>query len=72
MVGFSMVHLHPLFFLSGLLCSYCSILWLILAAIFLIKARKRPLWLDMEMIGLFLFVFLALAVPDFAFVSSHK
>ena len=69
MIGFSLMHVHPMFFLGGLLCSYGFILWLITATIYLIKGGMKATKLDAAMYLLGLFIVLALVVPDFAFAS---
>jgi hypothetical protein len=67
MIGFSMMHIHPLFFLAGLLSCYGLILWLVLATIVAIKDRKGLSKTDVAMAVVCLLVLVALAVPDSAF-----
>jgi hypothetical protein len=67
MVGFSLMHIHPVFFLIGALCSYWLLLWLAIAIVFMAKGRIMPPMKDMLMVALCLFVLVALIVPDQAF-----
>jgi hypothetical protein len=46
MVGFSLMHIHPGFFVAGLLCCGLLILWLIPALFFLIIRRQNILHFD--------------------------
>ena len=64
MIGFSLVHGHPLFFLSGLLCCYGLCLWLVGVVIYLIVKGRRPVSMDLVMCLLSLFVLLALIIPE--------
>jgi hypothetical protein len=64
MVGFSLMHIHPAFFLMGVFCSYCLLLWLAIAIVFMVKGRRMPSMKDMLMAALGLFVLVALMVPD--------
>jgi uncharacterized membrane protein len=67
MVGFSLMHIHPAFFLIGAFCSYCLLLWLAIAIVFMVRGRRIPSMKDMLMAALCLFVLVALIVPDHAF-----
>lgn len=67
MVGFSLMHIHPGFFLTGLFCSCCLLLWLAIATVFMIKRRTMPSRKDMLMTALCIFVLAAFIVPDQAF-----
>jgi len=67
MVGFSLMHIHPVFFLIGALCSYWLLLWLAIAIVFMAKGRIMHPMKDMLMVALCLFVLVALIVPDQAF-----
>jgi len=63
MVGFSLAHLHPLFFFSGALCSYFLILWLLIAVTLVIKRWKSVSSVDMVMVFLSMFVALVIVIP---------
>ncbi len=71
MVGFSLMHIHPMFFIGGMLCCIALILWLVPAAAFLIAHRNRISGSDIAMIGSALFAAAAMFVPD-AFFASAK
>jgi hypothetical protein len=64
MVGFSLVHIHPFFFISGWICSMAMILWLLAACFFLIRARFRLVLFSWCMVAGSLFVALAWFLPD--------
>src|ERR1700737_3111155 len=71
MVGFSLVHIHPAFFLGGILCSSLLILWLVPASVYLIVNRTRITAFDIATIILTFFVALAIMTPDGLLASSH-
>jgi hypothetical protein len=63
MIGFSLAHVYPVFFLVGLLCSWVLMGWLLVAIVYLIRARLRVAWYDYAMVAGSLFVCLALFLP---------
>jgi hypothetical protein len=69
MIGFSLVHLHPTFFILGALCSYLLILWLVPAVIFVIARRKKISIADILMILTSFFIAVVMVVPDTFFAS---
>jgi hypothetical protein len=64
MVGFSLIHIHPFFSISGWLCSMILLLWLLAACIFLIRARFRFVLSSWCMVAGSMFVALAMLLPD--------
>jgi hypothetical protein len=64
MIGFSLMHIHPFFFISGWLCSMILMLWLLAAGAFLIRARFRFARYGWWMIAGSLFVVLAMFMPE--------
>jgi hypothetical protein len=64
MIGFSLMHIHPAFFVLGVLCCYGLALWLFSAAFFLIKRRKEISKADVAMGMLSLFVIVVMVIPD--------
>ena len=72
MIGFSLAHLHPGFFLAGILCCWGFMLWSITATIYLIRKRKEISKLDWLIYVLALLVIVAFVVPDDAFAGLHK
>lgn|ERR1700730_11607474 len=71
MVGFSLMHVHPGFFIAGILCSYLLILWLVPASIYLTVNRKRISAFDIAMVSLSLCVAAVIMAPDTLFAGSH-
>jgi hypothetical protein len=72
MVGFSLVHIHPLFFVSGVLCCYALVLWLMVAAVNLIVRRKSGISsFDIGMVLVAVFVIVVMLVPDNFFAAAR-
>ena len=72
MIGFSLAHLHPGFFLAGIFCCCAFMLWSITATIYLITGRKEISKLDWLLYVLALLVIVAFVMPDDAFASPNK
>ncbi len=72
MIGFSLGHLHPGFFLAGIFSCSLFMLWSIAATIYLIMKRKEISKVDWVIYVLGLLVVIAFLMPDEAFVSAHK
>jgi hypothetical protein len=70
MIGFSLVHIHSLFFILGALCSYLLILWLVPALIHVIVRRNRISVADIVMILTGFFIVVVMATPDTFFASA--
>lgn len=66
-VGFSLMHVHPLFSIFGILCSCLLMSWLIPAAIYLVRRWKAHSKSDIAMVVLCLLVTLAIVLPDQTF-----
>jgi hypothetical protein len=64
MIGFSLMHIHPTFFVLGMLCCYGLAFWLFPATFFLIKRRKQISKADAAMGILCLFVIVVMVIPD--------
>lgn len=68
MVGFSLMHIHPMFFLTGLLCCWFLMLWLVLAVIYMFAHKRIPLP-DAIMVAVAIFVAVAMLTPDTFFAG---
>ena len=64
MVGFSLAHIHPGFFVAGVLCAYTMMLWLAPTTVYLILRRKGISGFDIAMVAIAVFVLLAVITPD--------
>ncbi|MFZ0321467.1 MAG: hypothetical protein WAL56_20250 [Candidatus Sulfotelmatobacter sp.] len=64
MVGFSLMHIHPVFFIASLLCSSAVAIWLLPGVCYAVRRRRNVKINDAAMIVIALFVIAALAVPD--------
>ncbi len=64
MIGFSLVHIHPFFFIVGSLCSMVLAIWLPVAAVYLVVSKFRLVASSWWMIAVALFVALAMFLPD--------
>ena len=71
MVGFSLMHIHPIFFLVGVICAYALILWLAPALFYLVIHRKTISGVDAAMVTVALFVLVALITPDTLLASGR-
>jgi hypothetical protein len=71
MVGFSLAHIHPVFFIVGILCSYLLIIWLLPAFVYSTVNRNRITVLDVAMVIVALLVAVAIIMPDVS-ASSHS
>jgi len=63
-VGFSLMHIHPLFAVAGVICSTLLVLWFITATIYLAGRWKICSKTEWAMVVLSLFVTLAIVLPD--------
>ena len=64
MVGFSLMHIHPIFAVVGALCAYALMLWLVPATVYQLLRRKGISGFDVAMVAVALFVLLAVIAPD--------
>jgi len=64
MVGFSLMHIHPLLGILGALSCSLLLLWLIPAGFCAIRRRRDVTLFDIGMLGCCLFALLAVALPD--------
>ena len=71
MVGFSLVHIFPAFFIVGILCCYLLILWLAPASIYVIVRRNRISTADIAMILTGVFAAVVMALPDTFFATTR-
>ncbi len=64
MIGFSILHIHPLFAIGGMFCSTILVLWLAVAGIFAalnrFKLARSEWWMALGAA----FVVLAMFMPD--------
>lgn len=71
MVGFSLMHIHPGFFVVGVLCAYATMLWLAPATVYLVLRRKGISGFDIAMVAVAVFVLLAVITPDTLLASGR-
>jgi hypothetical protein len=71
MVGFSLLHIHPLLAIAGALCSFSIMLWLLPSAVIAVRRRREISLLDGVMLALSLFVVVAIVLPDNFFATTH-
>ena len=64
MVGFSLMHVHPLFAIAGMLCCLALMIWLLLAVPFAVARRKAVVFADAAMIVGAIFVAVSVITPD--------
>ena len=67
MVGFSLAHIHPDFFILGLLSAGMLMLWLLPAAIYAYRRREDASALDLLMILAAALVTVVMLIPDTLF-----
>ena len=71
MVGFSLAHIHPMFFVLGVISAYALILWLAPALFYLAVRRKTISRVDAVMVAVALFVLAAVITPDTLLASGR-
>jgi hypothetical protein len=71
-VGFSLAHIHPLFFVTGAHSASLIIGWLVPAGIYAIVRRKNVSGLDLGMILVALLVAVAIIVPNNFFAGLQR
>lgn len=64
MLGFSLMHIHPLLSMIGALCCYLLMLWLIPGVFYIVRRRQDVSILDKGMVACCFFVTLAIILPD--------
>lgn len=64
MVGFSLMHIHPMFAIIGMLCCIAVMAWLLLAIPYAVVRRKAIGIVDVTMIVCAVFVAAAVVIPD--------
>ncbi len=64
MVGFSLIHIHPLFAIAGLLCSWSLMLWLLPAVIYFVIRREYAAKFDFIMCAVAVLVAIVMVIPD--------
>lgn len=72
MVGFSLMHIHPLFFVGGSLSALLILAWLVPAGIYGVVRRKNVSGPDLVMILIAILVAVAMFVPDDFFAGSRR
>jgi hypothetical protein len=72
MVGFSLMHIHPLFFITGTLSAYLIVAWLVPAGTYAVVRRKNVSGMDLAMILIALFVAITIIIPDDLFAVSRR
>jgi hypothetical protein len=64
LVGFSLMHMHPLFAIAGMLFSLGVMIWLLAAIAYAIARRRKATTADFAMISAALLVAIAILIPD--------
>ena len=64
MIGFSLMHIHPMFAILGFLCTVAVMIWLLPATAYAIARRKDIRAFDLAMIACAAFVVISLIIPD--------
>jgi hypothetical protein len=64
MVGFSLMHIHPIFAIVGMLFCLAVMVWLLPAIPFAIARRKIISLADVAMVACALFVAVAIVIPN--------
>jgi hypothetical protein len=64
MVGFSLLHLYPAFAITGALSCDLLMLWLIPAAVYMLRRRHDIRALDVGMVACCLATTVAMVLPD--------
>jgi hypothetical protein len=68
MVGFSLMHIHPVFAIVGMMCCLAMMAWLLPAVPYAIVRRKIISVADIAMIACAVLVAVAIVIPDNFFV----
>ena len=71
MVGFSMIHIHPIFSIFGALCCFSIMLWLFPSAVYMFMRRRKMSLLDGLMFISSLLIAVAMILPD-TFFATHS
>jgi hypothetical protein len=78
MVGFSMMHIHPIFSIFdpifsifGALCCFSIMLWLFPSAVYMFRRRRNMSLLDGLMFVSSLLIAVAMILPDTFFATQH-
>ena len=69
-VGFSLIHIHPTFFIFGVLSASLLMVWIIPAAIYLVLGRNRISKTDVLMLICAGLVATAMIIPDHFFAAA--
>jgi hypothetical protein len=64
LVGFSLMHIHPMFAIVGIFCSVAVMLWLVVAIPYSIVRRRMVTFIDLAMIAFAMLVTAAVIIPD--------
>jgi hypothetical protein len=72
MIGFSLGHIHPLFFITGALSAYLIVACLVPAGIYAIVRRKNASGMDLAMILVGIFVAVTIIISDDLFAGSRR
>jgi hypothetical protein len=70
-IGFSLMHIHPLFFAVGSLSAYLLILWLVPGVIYIVKRRRTASGVDKLLLLFSLLVLVVAIIPDDFFATSR-
>jgi hypothetical protein len=64
MIGFSIMHVMPVFFIFGAICCYGLMLWPLISGYFLIRRHKDISKMDIAMNLLCVYVIVITVIPD--------
>jgi hypothetical protein len=71
MVGFSMMHIHPIFSVLGVLCCFAIMLWLLPSAVYVVRRRRNISLIDGVMFVSSLLITVAIVLPDTFFAAQR-
>ena len=69
MAGFSMLHIHPVFSIVGMLACMLLMVWLLPALIYVFLRRRDLAWPDIAMLLIAGLITIAIVIPDDFFAA---
>jgi hypothetical protein len=68
-VGFSMMHIHPILSIVGVLCCFCIMLWLLPSTVYAIRRRQTLTLFDGVMLATSVLITVVIILPDTFFAA---